>query len=174
MNKPPKIKKVVITEEQIKARLVTLAKEIEADYGGVEEPVYLIGILKSSFVFIADLVRVLDLPFEIHFMATANYAQDNAVKLVKDLSKSVANKHLVIIEDILDTGATLNYLARYLGSRGPASLRTCVLLDKIGSQVESHVKYIGFEVPEGEYVGYGIDYNEHYRGLPYIAEIEVE
>ena len=115
MNKPPKIKKVVITEEQIKARLVTLAKEIEADYGGVEEPVYLIGILKSSFVFIADLVRVLDLPFEIHFMATANYAQDNAVKLVKDLSKSVANKHLVIIEDILDTGGDVELFGALFG-----------------------------------------------------------
>lgn len=174
MNKQAKIKKVVISEEQIKARLVSLAKEIEADYGNVKEPLYLIGILKSSFVFIADLVRVLDLPFEIHFMATANYAQDNAVKIVKDLSKSVANKHLIIIEDILDTGATLNYLARYLGSRGPASLRTCVLLDKIGSQVESHVKYIGFEVPEGDYVGYGIDHDEEFRGLPYIAEIELD
>lgn len=174
MNKGFKIKKVVISEEEIKERLVTLAKEIEADYKNAEEPIYLIGILKSSFVFIADLCRELDLPFEVHFMATANYAQDDAVKIVKDLSKSVTNKHLIIIEDILDTGATLNYLARYLGSRGPASLRTCVLLDKIGSQVESHVKYIGFKVPEGDYVGYGIDYKEQFRGLRYIAEIEQE
>ena len=172
MNKNRKLKRTVITEEEIKARLVTLAKEIETDYKDIDGPIYLIGILKSSFVFIADLCRVLKIPFEVHFMATANYDQDDAVKIVKDLSKSVANKHLIIIEDILDTGATLNYLARYLGSRGPASLRTCVLLDKIGSQVESHVKYIGFEVPEGDYVGYGIDSNEQYRGLPYIAEID--
>jgi len=169
--------KVLISTEQLARRVEELARQIEADYRGRE--LLVVGILKGSVVFLADLIRHLNLPLEVDFMAVASYGSattsSGVVRVLKDLEGPVLGRHLLLVEDIVDTGLTLRYLRDLLIGRGPATLRTCVLLDKREQRrVEVAVEYFGFVIPSLFVVGYGLDYAEKYRHLPYIAVLDSE
>ncbi|MCR4420207.1 MAG: hypoxanthine phosphoribosyltransferase [Clostridia bacterium] len=169
--------KVLISTEQLARRVEELARQIEADYRGRE--LLVVGILKGSVVFLADLIRHLNLPLEVDFMAVASYGSattsSGVVRVLKDLEGPVLGRHLLLVEDIVDTGLTLRYLRDLLIGRGPATLRTCVLLDKREQRrVEVAVEYCGFVIPSLFVVGYGLDYAEKYRHLPYIAVLDSE
>jgi len=167
----------LITREQIDTRIGEIAAQIESDYSGVEELV-LVGVLKGSFIFLADLARRLHLPRRIEFIAVSSYgATDNtesgAVRLLMDLRHDIAGKHVLVVEDIVDTGHTISYLLRLLEARGPASLRACTLLRKPDrAEVEVPVQYLGFDIPDVWVVGYGLDFAERHRTLPDICSIE--
>lgn len=164
---------VLISEANIKARVAELAEQISADYaetGGV----VLIGILKGSFIFLADLSRRLSIPRTIEFIAVSSYGRSSkstgAVRLVMDVRGNIENRHVLIVEDIVDTGHTLKYLIGLLKTRRPASIKTCTLLHKAASaEVEVNIDYIGFSVADEWVVGYGLDYAERDRTLPYIG-----
>ena len=163
---------VLLTEEEIHRRVRELGQAITRDYEGRE--VVFVGVLKGCFVFMADLMREVDLPCSIDFMAVSSYGNatttTGAVKINKDLSQDIEGKHLVIVEDILDSGVTLSYLSRYLMNRKPASIAIATLLDKPSRrQANVTARYKGFEVPDAFVVGYGLDYAEKYRNLPYIG-----
>lgn len=174
MNEP----KVLIPEQEIQRRVRELAAQISHDYadkGGIT----LVGVLKGAFVFLADLARHLTVPRMIEFMALSSYgrrgAKSGAVRVVMDLREPVEAKHVLIVEDIVDTGRTLHYLVELLGTRDPASVRTCALVRKKDRhQVDVHIDYLGFDIPDVWVVGYGLDYAERYRTLPYIAVVETE
>jgi hypoxanthine phosphoribosyltransferase len=166
---------ILISTEQLARRVQELAREIEADYRGQE--LLVVGVLKGSVLFLADLIRRLDLPLEVDFMAVASYGaatkSSGVVRVLKDLEGPVVGRHLLLVEDIVDTGLTLRYLLDLLAARGPASLRTCVLLDKREQRrVSVPVDYCGFVIPSVFVVGYGLDYAEKYRQLPFIAVLE--
>ena len=175
----PEIDRVVYTEEQIRSKVVELARRITEDYGeGAEAgPLLLVGILKGAFIFLADLVRLIELPLEFDFMALSSYGSatktSGVVRILKDLDTDIAGRHVLLVEDIIDTGLTLNYLLRSLRARGPASLEICALLNKqVANKVELPVKYEGFSIPDVFVVGYGLDCAESYRNLPYIASVK--
>ena len=166
------IERVLLTEEQIKERVAQLGAAIDRDCAG-KEPL-LISVLRGSFVFMADLVRSITLPCTVDFMAVSSYgagtSSSGQVKIVKDLSDSIEGKDLVVVEDILDSGNTLYYLLQILQARHPASVRLCTLLDKPSRRVKPvEVDYTGFSIPDEFVVGYGLDYAERYRNLPYIG-----
>jgi len=168
----------LITSDRIAARVAELAAQIDADYEGVDELV-LIGVLKGSFVFLADLARRLSAPHRIEFIAVSSYGEDEsidhpgAVRLLMDVRHDIGHKHVLVVEDIVDTGLTLAYLLRLLEARGPASLKACTLLHKPErSKVDVKLDYLGFEIPNIWVVGYGLDYAERYRTLPDICSIE--
>jgi hypoxanthine phosphoribosyltransferase len=168
------IASVLVSEKEIQAKLEELAAQIDHDYAGRE--VVLIGVLKGAFMVISDLVRVLTVPVQIDFMAVSSYGSSTStsgvVRILKDLDRDISGKHLLIIEDIIDSGLTLAYLLRYLESRGPASIEICTLLRKPeAAKVEIPVRYVGFEIPNEFVVGYGLDYAERYRNLPYIGTL---
>lgn len=170
---PPKI---LIGEGDILRRVDELAAQISADYADKGE-IVLIGILKGAFIFLADLSRRLTVPRVIEFIAVSSYrggsVPSGAVRLVLDLRRSIAGKHVLIIEDIVDTGQTLRYLIDMLKTRGPASIRTCALLHKEHStEVEVDIDYLGFNIGDEWVVGYGLDYAERDRTLPYIGVVE--
>lgn len=172
MNQPP----VLISETDIMKRVDELAAEISADYADDGE-IVLIGVLKGSFIFLADLSRRLTIPRRIEFIAVSSYAEGSvstgAVRLLMDVRGDIADRHVVIVEDIVDTGHTLKYLIGILKSHRPASIRTCTLLHKADSaEVEVDVDYIGFGIGDEWVVGYGLDYAEHDRTLPYIGTVE--
>lgn len=163
------------TSEQIGDRVSDIARRISEDYRG--RPLLLVGILKGAFVFLADLARLIDIPLEFDFMALSSYGSatktSGVVRILKDLDTDISGRDVLIVEDIIDTGLTLNYLLRYLKARGSASLDICVLLNKqTANQVELPIKYEGFSIPDVFVVGYGLDCNEAYRHLPYIATIK--
>ena len=171
------IQEVLITEEQLKIRVAELGKEIEKDYQGKE--VVLICILRGSFVFIADLCRSIDLPCVVDFMAISSYGSGTTssgkVAISKDLASDISDKHIIVVEDILDTGNTLSFLLDILAQRKPASIRLCTLLDKPERRVRQvEVHYSGFTIPDAFVVGYGLDYDEHYRNIPYIGVLKPE
>lgn len=162
----PHIQKVLLTEEEIRTRVFALAEEISADYAG-REPL-LVGVLKGAFIFLADLVRFLTIPVRVDFIAVSSYGgaseSSGAVRILKDLDQSIEGLHVLLVEDIVDTGLTLNYLKENLRARGPASLKICTLLDKPSRRrVEVTVDYNGFVIPDEFVVGYGLDYNGNYR-----------
>jgi hypoxanthine phosphoribosyltransferase len=167
---------ILLSREQIDERVAALGAEITrhyADRGGV----HMVGVLKGSFVFMADLVRRLDMPVTIDFLALSSYAAGTTstgeVKLLKDLDAALAGRHVVVVEDIVDTGLTLSYLHEILRARGPASLRTACLLSKPSRRkVDVPVDYIGFTIDDRFVVGYGLDYAEQYRHLPYIGALD--
>ena len=168
---------ILYTEEQLQARVKELGEAITRDYQG-KEPIF-VGVLKGSFVFMADLVRYVDLPCSLDFMAVSSYGNatktTGAVKINKDLSQDIEDKDVIVVEDILDSGVTLNYLSKYLLNRNPASLRIATLLDKPSRrQAEVYASYAGFEIPDAFVVGYGLDYAEKYRNLPYIGILKPE
>jgi len=167
--------KIIIPKRELKKRVKELGAKISKDYAGKE--LILIGILKGSFIFLADLIRQIKIPHEVDFIAVASYGQEiegsGAVRLIKDLSANIEGKNVIIIEDIVDTGLTLNFIRKNLLLRNPKSLEIVTLLDrKERRKVQVPIKYVGFEVPNEFVVGYGLDLGERYRNLPYIAKVE--
>lgn len=171
------IEEILFDEDLIGQRVGELAATISADYRGRE--IYLVGILKGAVVFVADLVRCLDLPLRLDFMAVSSYGlssrSSGAVRILKDLDESIQGRHVLIVEDIVDTGLTLNYLYENLAARQPASLRICALLDKPSRRrVKVKVDYTGFVVPDRFIVGYGLDFAGRFRNLPFVAALRPE
>ena len=166
---------VLFSEEQLKTRVAEISAQIDKDYEG-KEPL-LISILRGSFVFMADLVRQIHVPCTVDFMAVSSYGSGTVssgqVKIVKDLSEPIEGKDILVVEDILDSGNTLSYLLKLLEARHPASIRLCTLLDKPERRTKPvAVQYSGFSIPDEFVVGYGLDYDEKYRNLPYIGVLK--
>ncbi len=175
---PETMPEVLISEEEIHAKVEELARRISADYRDVDDLI-LVGILKGSFIFLADLARHLTIPRSIDFMALSTYGNatdtDGAVRMIMDLRRNISGKHVLIVEDIVDTGYTLAYLVRTLATRQPASLKTCVLVHKPERrEVYAQIDYLGFEIPDVWVVGCGLDWAEKYRALPYIGVVHPE
>jgi hypoxanthine phosphoribosyltransferase len=171
------VKEVLFSERQISDKVKVLGKKISEDY--TDESLLMIGILKGANVFMSDLMREVNIPVEIDFIAASSYGSSTessgVVKILKDLDASIEDKHVLIVEDIIDTGLTLNYLLNNLKTRAAKSIEVCTLLDKPERRkVEIDVKYKGFDIPDEFIVGYGIDYGEKYRNLPYIATLKEE
>jgi hypoxanthine phosphoribosyltransferase len=172
----PEFERILVTEEQIQARVSELAVEISKDFKG-KGSIVLVSILKGAFMFTSDLVRQLKIPHYVDFMALSSYgskAVSGAVRILLDLRADVYNKHVLIVEDIVDTGNTINYLYTVLKTRKPASLSTCVLTQKEGKRPDIKVDYLGFEIPDVWVVGYGLDFAERHRTWPFIAELKKE
>jgi hypoxanthine phosphoribosyltransferase len=168
------IASVLISEKAIQSKIEELASQIDRDYAGLE--ILLVGVLKGAFMVISDLSRALTIPVQIDFMAVSSYGSatstSGVVRIMKDLDKDIVGRHLLIVEDIIDSGLTLAYLLRNLRSRGPESVEVCALLRKPeAAKVEIPVRYVGFEIPNEFVVGYGLDYAERYRNLPYIGTL---
>lgn len=166
------IKEVLLSEEQIKKRVEEIAREINNDYAG--KNIVLIGVLKGSVVFVADLLRNINLEATMDFMAVSSYGNSTqtsgVVRILKDLDYDIEGKDVIIVEDIIDTGTTLKYLYEYLKARSPKTLKICCLLDKPERRtVDIEADYVGFKIPDAFVVGYGIDYAERFRQLPYIG-----
>ncbi len=169
------IASVLVSEKDIQSKIEELASQIDQDYEGRE--VLLVGVLKGAFMVISDLSRALTVPLEIDFMAVSSYglatSTSGVVRILKDLDREIAGKHLLLVEDIIDSGLTLAYLLRNLKSREPASIEVCALLRKPdAAKVEIPVRYLGFEIPNEFVVGYGLDYRQRYRNLPYIGTLK--
>jgi hypoxanthine phosphoribosyltransferase len=169
------IEEVLISADEIQAMIGRLAKQISEDYRG--QDLLLIGVLKGAFMFMADLARDITLPVEFDFMAVSSYGSSTkssgVVRILKDLDYEITGRHVLLVEDIIDSGLTINYLLRYLEARNPASLEICSLFWKKGEQaVPMDVRYPGFEIPPVFIVGYGLDYAEKYRNLPYIGVLK--
>jgi len=171
------INEIIFTEEELRRRIKELGEQITADYAG-KSPL-LIGILKGCFVFLADISRSIELDCEIRFLTASSYGFSSVtsgkVKIEKDIDFDISGRHVIIIEDILDSGITLTALCEYIMKRVPASLKICALLDKHARrQLPISVDYLGFECPDEFVVGYGLDYAERYRNLPFIASLKPE
>jgi hypoxanthine phosphoribosyltransferase len=165
----PNLGEVVVSAADLRRRIEELGAEITADYHG--RPPLLVGVLKGAFVFMSDLARAVDLPVEFDFMAVSSYGSatktSGVVRIVKDLDLDLSGRHVIVVEDIIDSGLTLNYLRRNLAARGPASLEVCALLVRDGRQKdELDLKYVGFVIPPAFVLGYGLDVAERYRNLP--------
>ena len=173
----PDLANVIISADEIRARIAGLAWEIESDYADVER-IILVGVLKGAFIFMADLARELQIPHVVDFMAVSSYGKSvtstGAVRLVLDLREPIENEHVILVEDIVDTGNTLDYLIHTLKGRNPASIRTCVFSRKVRKQLDVPVDYLGFEIPDVWVVGYGLDYADTHRTLPFVAELKPE
>ena len=168
----PEIGEILVQADQLKQRVRSLGEEITAEYDGRD--LLLVGVLKGAVFFLADLMRHIDLPCELDFMAVASYGSatesSGVVRILKDLDAAIEGRDVLIVEDIVDSGLTLQYLLRNLGARGPRSLEVCALLTKPERRrVELSPRYVGFEIPDRFVVGYGLDYAERYRNLPYVA-----
>ena len=171
----PRLGDVIVSTEALETRIAELGAEITADYQG-RAPL-LVGVLKGAFVFMADLSRAIDLPVEFDFMAVSSYGNatrsSGVVRIVKDLDLDLSDRHVLIVEDIIDSGLTLGYLRKNLLARNPASVEVCALLVREGLQVKDpDLRYVGFHIPPDFVVGYGLDADEKYRNLPYIASYE--
>jgi hypoxanthine phosphoribosyltransferase len=172
------IAQILLTEEQIATRVAELGERITTDYEG--RTLTLVSVLKGSLPFMADLMRAIDLPLRIDLMEVSSYGgttteSSGLVRILKDLSASIAGEDVLIVEDIIDTGLTLNYLIRYLRGKNPKTLRICTLLDKPARRlVEIPVDYIGFQIPDQFVIGYGLDYGEVYRNLRFVGVLKPE
>ena len=172
------VAEILLTEEQIAQKVRELGAKITSDHGG--RRLTLVSVLKGSLPFMADLMRAIDLPLRIDLMEVSSYGgtateSSGLVRILKDLSASIADEDVLIVEDIIDTGLTLNYLIRYLRGKGPKTLRICTLLDKPARRlVEIPVDYVGFTIPDQFVVGYGLDYGELYRNLRYVGVLRPE
>lgn len=171
------IKRILFSEEQIKQRVKELAQQIRKDFEGAE--LLTVGVLRGAVMFYADLVREIDMPLRMNFMALSSYGvssvSSGAVRIQYDLESDIAGRNVLIVEDIVDSGLTLQYLTNTLRSRGPAVLKTCCLFDKPSRRtVDFHADYVGFKVEDVFIVGYGLDYAEKYRNLKYIGELKPE
>jgi hypoxanthine phosphoribosyltransferase len=168
------LKEILITTEQLQARIVELAAQIDADYA--ERELLLVGVLKGAVMVMADLARAIHLPAQLDWMAVSSYGSgtksSGVVRILKDLDTDISGRHVLIVEDIIDSGLTLSWLVGNLQSRDPASVAVCAMLRKPSSaQMEVEVAYTGFEVPDEFVVGYGLDYAERYRNLPFIGTL---
>ncbi len=166
---------VLISEEAIRQRVAELASQISADYADADELV-MVGVLRGAFMFLADLSRRLSIPRRIDFIALSTYGTttetQGAVRLVMDLRVNVVGRHVLVVEDIVDSGYTLRYLMEMLSARGPRSIKSCALVRKpAGRKVDVRVDYLGFEIPDVWAVGYGLDYKDQFRALPYIGQV---
>ena len=174
------IERVVLDAATIEARVRELGARITADYAGVDEPIVLIGILRGAAIFLADLIRNMDRMLTIDFMAVSSYGasttSSGVVRILKDINESIEGAHVIIVEDIVDSGLTLAYLLDLLQRRGPASLRVCAFLmkDRPRANVLPPVDYIGFTIPDEFVIGYGLDYAGRYRNLPYLGVLHLE
>lgn len=173
----PDAEKILLSEEKIRAKVRELGRAISDDYAGKE--LLAVGILKGAAVFLADLIRYISIPVYLDFVAVSSYGastkSSGVVRILKDLEESIEGRHVLIVEDIVDTGLTLNYLVENFKARGPASLKVCTFLDKpIRRKIHVPIDYNGFSIPDKFVVGYGLDYNERYRNLPYIMVLSSE
>lgn len=171
------ISKVLISSEQLQDRVAQMGQAISEDYRG--QDLLLVCVLRGAFMFLADLMRHITIPHEIDFMATASYGRSTEssgiVRILKDLNTSIQGRNVLVVEDIVDTGLTLQYLLRLLRDRNPASLRVCCALDKRARrQVEVPLDYLGFTIPNEFVVGYGLDYRGLYRNLPFVGVLKPE
>ena len=171
----PHLGKVIVTQEELEVRIGELGAEITKDFAG--RPPLLVGVLKGAFMFMSDLARAIDLPVEFDFMAVSSYGSatktSGVVRIVKDLDLDLTGRHVLVVEDIVDSGLTLSYLRRNLLARNPASLEVCALLVREGLQrTDPDLKYVGFRIPPQFVVGYGLDVDERYRNLPYVCVYE--
>ena len=169
------IERVVVSEAEIRTKIGELAKQVDADYA--EQQLLLVGILKGAFMFMADLARSLQRPVEVEFMAVSSYgvstSSSGVVRILKDLDRDIAGKHVLVVEDIIDSGLTLSWLLRNLASRNPASVQVVALLRKPDAiKVPVDVRYVGFDIPNEFVVGYGLDYAEQYRDLPFVGVLK--
>lgn len=169
--------RVLLSEEEVDRRIKEVADQINRDYAGKE--VHLICVLKGGVFFMCELAKRITVPVTLDFMSVSSYGDDTkssgVVKIVKDLDESLKDKDVIVVEDIVDSGRTLSYLLEMLRDRGPASLRLCTLLDKPERRViDVHVDYTGFNIPDEFVVGYGLDYDQRYRNLPYIGVVEFD
>src|SRR5438552_3866414 len=163
---------ILIGAEQLEARIRELGREVSADYAGRE--LLLVGVLKGAVFFMADLMRSITVPCEIDFMAISSYGastdSSGVVRILKDLDINIEGRHVLVVEDIIDSGLTLSYLVRNLESREPATLEVCALLTKTARrEMDVDVRYIGLEIPNRFVIGYGLDFAERYRNLPYVG-----
>ena len=163
--------KTLLTREEVEKRIKELAKEIEKDYCGKD--LLVIGLLKGSIMFMSDLIKEMDLPVMIDFMSVSSYSgttSTGVINVLKDTDISVKDKDVLIVEDIIDTGLTLSHVKKLLEDRGTKSLKICTLLDKPSRRtIEMKGDYVGFEIPDEFVVGYGLDYDQHHRNLPYVG-----
>ena len=171
------VARVMLDEGTIRARVRQLGAEITDAYKGIGEPLHVVVILKGAVMFAADLLRAIDLPVRLDFMAISSYGKETTssgvVRILKDLDSPIGGAHVLIVEDIVDSGLTLKYLTEHLAARGPASVKTCVLLDKPERRkVEVRADFLGFEIEDEFVVGYGLDYAEKYRNLPYVGVLD--
>ncbi|MEA2580134.1 MAG: hypoxanthine phosphoribosyltransferase [Actinomycetota bacterium] len=171
------IDRVLVSAEEIQAKLAQMGQQITKDYAG--RPLLLVGVLKGAFVVMADLARQIGLPLEFDFMAVSSYGAatktSGVVRILKDLDHDLEGRDVLIVEDIIDSGLTLKYLLKSLAGRKPASLEVAALLRKQGiQQVELDLRYVGFDIPNEFVVGYGLDFAERYRNLPYVATLRPE
>ena len=172
---PENMPEVLISEMDIHAKVEELARRISIDYRDCDDLI-LVGVLKGSFIFLADVARHLTIPRSVDFMALSTYGEgtetDGAVRMIMDLRRNIAGKHVLIVEDIVDTGYTLAYLIRTLAARQPASLKTCVMVHKPDRrEVYAQIDYLGFEIPDVWVVGCGLDWAEKFRTLPFIGVV---
>lgn len=166
--------RILVPTEAIQRRVKEMADQISRDFSGVDR-LYIVGILKGAFIFLADLTRQLNIPHVVDFMALSSYGkstESGAVRILMDLRQPIEGQHVLIVEDIVDTGHTLTYLHHILQGRNPASLHTCALVRKLRDQEDLLVDYIGFDIPDVWVVGYGLDYADRYRTLPFVAELD--
>jgi hypoxanthine phosphoribosyltransferase len=171
------VAEILISEKEIQAKIEELAARISEDYAGRE--IRMVGVLKGAFMVMSDLARALSVPLSIDFMSVASYgggtSTSGVVRILKDLDRDVAGQHVLVVEDVIDSGLTLNWLLRNLRARQPASIEVAALLRKpAAAQVDVPVKYVGFDLDNVFVVGYGLDYAEHYRNLPFIGTLKPE
>ncbi len=171
---PDAVERVLLSEEQIRDKVAELARAIDADYDGRE--ILLVGVLKGAVMVMADLARAVSVPLTMDFMAVSSYGSSTSssgvVRILKDLDRDIAGRHVLVVEDIIDSGLTLSWLLRNLRSRGPASVEVCALMRKPDAiQIEVPVRYVGFDIPNQFVVGYGLDHAERYRNLPFVAAL---
>ena len=169
------VEEILLDSSTVASRVAELGAQLTSDYAG-RTPV-LVSVLKGAMVFLADLMRAMDLPTSTDFMEVSSYGaateSSGQVRILKDLSKPIEGRDVIVVEDIIDTGLTLNYLLGYLADRQPASIKICCLLDKPARRLaEIDIDYIGFTIPDRFVIGYGLDYDERYRNLPYIGVLK--
>lgn len=172
---PEEIDEVLVSEQEIQDKVAALAKVIDEDYRGKE--LLLVGVLKGAVMVMADLARALETPVSMEFMSISSYGSGSSssgvVRILKDLDRDIAGQHVLVVEDIIDSGLTLNWLLRNMRSRGPASVEVCALLRKPDAAlVDVPIRYVGFDLPSEFVVGYGLDYAERYRDLPFIGRLK--
>jgi len=168
------LERVLVTEDQIRGRIAEMAKEIDADYAGRD--ILLVGVLKGAVMVMADLARALATPLSMDWMAVSSYGSgtksSGVVRILKDLDGDISGRHVLVVEDIIDSGLTLSWLLRNQRSRGPASVEVCTLLRKPeAAQVDVPVRYVGFDIPNEFVVGYGLDHDQRYRNLPFVGTL---